>query len=142
MKQVAWLNTAPKHEDKGNNKVEEKQLTRLETLKDEGREPHYPHLESAQHVLNYLFEVGPTMSTGMGVISLTNGELQSWQSNACVRLRPWEARFICRLSKEYLSMTHEAEEIDCPAPCDVNTDDDREIVSIKVQNLMRDRIKQ
>ncbi len=81
------------------------------------------------------------MSTGMGVIPITHQELQSWQLNIGVRLRAWEARFICKLSKEYLSMTHEAEEIDCPSPCDVNTDDDREVVSRKIQNIMRDRIK-
>lgn len=138
---MAWLNTAPKAEDKHQNRVEERPLTRLQTLKEEDREPHYPHLECAQHVINYLFEVGPTMSTGMGVIPLTHQELQAWQRDMHIRLRPWEARFICRLSKVYLSMTHEAEEIDCPSPCDVNTETDREVVSKKVKNFMRDRIK-
>lgn len=136
---MAWLNTAPKVEIKG--KVDLEQKTRLETLKDDGGAPYYPDVECAFHVINYLFEVGPVMSNGMGTTSISSTELSSWQQNIGIRLRPWECRFISRLSKEYLSMTHEAEKIDCPSPCDASTVD-RSYVSNKVKSIFKERIKQ
>lgn len=102
----------PKSED---SKVEATK-TRLEVIKDDGRAPHYPPLECAEHIINYLFEVGPVMSGGMGSIQITNTELRDWQQNIGIRLQPWEARFIRRLSGDYLGESHRAAKEGCPAP--------------------------
>lgn len=98
-----------------NSKVEETK-TRLEIIKEDGRAPHYPPLECAEHIINYLFEVGPSMSGGMGSIQITNTELRDWQQNIGIKLQPWEARFIRRLSGDYLSESHRATEKGCAAP--------------------------
>lgn len=102
----------PKSDDK---RVAENTKTRLEIVKDDGRAPHYPTIEYAEYLLNYLFEVGPILSDGMGSSKLTNTELRHWQDNIGLRLYPWEARFIVRLSGDYLAETHRATEYGCKA---------------------------
>lgn len=101
---------------KSENSNVESTKTRLEIIEDDGRAPHYPPLECAEHIIDYLFDVGPVMSGGMGSIQLTNTELQHWQQNVGIRLQPWEARFIRNLSRDYLGETHRATEKGCPAP--------------------------
>lgn len=98
-----------------NSKVEVTK-TRLEIIKEDGRDPFYPPLECAQHIINYLFEIGPILSTGMGAVSISNQELYAWQSNVHIRLKPWESRFIRKLSTEYLSESHKAAKEGAPAP--------------------------
>jgi hypothetical protein len=109
---VAWWNAVPKPDD---SKVEVTK-TRLEIIKEDGRAPHYPPLECAQHIVNYLFEIGPVMSGGMGTVQISNTELQDWQRNIGITLNPWEARFIRKLSADYQSESHRAAKEGCPAP--------------------------
>lgn len=77
-------------------------------LTDGATPPMPPISEEAAYLLRYLQEAGPVLGTGMGVIPLTFTELQAWQSQTGLELRPWEATTLRRLSKDYATETTRA----------------------------------
>ena len=83
--------------------------------RDEEFHPEMPLVE-AEHLLSYLFEIGPTLSVGMGEAPLTHAEIAAWQVNTGVELASWEARFLQRLSLDYLVQAQSARLLNCAAP--------------------------
>jgi hypothetical protein len=76
--------------------------SRLEQMQADGQSPPMPPVpHEAGYLIKYLIEVGPVMGTGMGAIPLTFGELQAWQQQTGLDLRPWEAATLRRLSRDY-----------------------------------------
>lgn len=92
-----------------------KEPPRIKQFEEEGIEPQMPECDAA-HLAAYLFDAGPMMAGGMGEVPLSSGELQAWQEQSGIELRPWEFRLLRRLSREYLAECHRAEKPDCPAP--------------------------
>lgn len=78
--------------------------------------PDMPDRGDAGYVVDLLWEVGPTMSGGMGEGPLTHGELYAYQQNTGIQLSEWEATTLRRLSLEYMNESHRATKRDCPAP--------------------------
>lgn len=110
MRQVAWLNTAPT-DAKG--KPAEK--TRIEVRRERGDpiplpEPAYTYLT------DWLFEIGPTVSGGMGAAPVGYRDILAWQEITGIGLMPWEAKIIRHLSAAYLAGQHKAAAHDCPVP--------------------------
>ena len=70
----------------------------------------------AMYLVTYLFELGPTTSTGMGEAPISHTELRDWQYNTGIELDSWEVRTMHRLSLEYLSESQSATKSDAPAP--------------------------
>lgn len=64
------------------------------------------------YILDYLFEVGPTMSEG----PLTFEEIESWMRTTETNLSPFEVRLLRRLSREYLGESYAATKRDRPPP--------------------------
>ena len=75
-----------------------------------------PPIQWGGYILDYLFEVGPTMPSGMGSGPLTFSEIEAWQRAVGIRLSPFEAQLLRRLSVDYFGESHAATKIDCPAP--------------------------
>lgn len=75
-----------------------------------------PPVPPLWYLVEWLFEVGPVSSVGMGPTPLTWGELAAWASLVSAELGPLEARSLRRLSKEYVTMLLEAEKPECRAP--------------------------
>ncbi len=75
-----------------------------------------PPLEWGAHLVNVLFDMGPCSYTGFGPVPLSEVEIAAWQFNRGMRLEPWECETIRRLSREYVSMSQEAESQSCPSP--------------------------
>lgn len=65
-----------------------------------------------QHLVDYLFEVGPSC----GGEPLTYSEVAAWQGITGVRLDAWEAETLRRLSVEYLNERDAAADPERPAP--------------------------
>ena len=118
VRHAAWLNAAverPKN-DKSNAPLQSR-LERLRiNLKDDDYHPELPPIDGAAYLLGYLFEIGPTMAGGAGAAPITHLEIAAWESLSGVELMPWEARFLRRLSFEYLGESHKAEKPDRKAP--------------------------
>jgi hypothetical protein len=76
-----------------------------------------PELAAGRHLLEVLFEVGPTQVIGMGGhMGISEAELLAWQTNQGIELTAWECRTVRTLSREYASMLGQASDPKCPAP--------------------------
>lgn len=104
-----------RHKDDKSNKPLLSRLEMLQSLHGENYTPEMPPIDSP-YIVEYLYEIGPAMASGFGSGPISNGEIESWQRVTGIELTSWEARTLSRLSREYLSESHKATEIDCPAP--------------------------
>lgn len=102
VKQAAWLNTIPKNAKRA----------RRETKSDA-----MPPLGAGAYLIEILFEVGPSLPTGMGGHRpIGELDLAAWMFNQGVSLSPWESRAIRQVSREYAAMLSEAVEPNTPPP--------------------------
>jgi hypothetical protein len=85
-------------------------------LLGEDFDPDMPPVDAAGYLLNYFFEVGPTMAAGGYPGPITHQELRAWMDLTGIQLRPWEARMLRRLSLEYLDQSHKSEKLHCRPP--------------------------
>ena len=95
------------------------------------------------HLILYLWEIGPVLAGGMGSIPISHAELLAWSGLIGIELQPWEARFILRLSQDYLMESRRAEKPDCPSPwiTAAITQEQRDAVSRQVQNSLRSMMR-
>lgn len=70
----------------------------------------------APYLTDWLMEIGPTISTGMGPRIVEFGDLVHWQSIVGPVLAPWEARVLRNLSATYLNEHALARKPDRPMP--------------------------
>jgi len=107
--------------------------------KDDGYLPEMPPVDAADYLIEYLFEIGPTVAAGMGAGPITHVEMCAWVDLTGIELCPWEVRFLRRLSREYLSEFHEAEKTDRLPPWNPEEAHriDREAVAKKIKNAFR-----
>lgn len=132
---MAWLNTAPVPDKKA---PVGDPITRIETMRVDEIDPELPEVEGGQHLINYLFEIGPVLHSGMEAVPITQLELRAWQDNVGIDLHPWEVRLLKHLSHVYLAETHRARKPDCPPPYlpeDVSQQN-RDAVARQVKNAM------
>ena len=73
-----------------------------------------PLVNGHQYIIEWLFDVGPTMMSSMGNSPLTFEEIYAWGKD--IDISHWEASTIRKLSIDYLSMLHHGSEPDCPVP--------------------------
>jgi hypothetical protein len=90
-------------------------VSRLEDIRRQGRAPSLPHI-SLPYLVELFLEVGPALAGGFGAAPLTHAELRAWQDDIGIRLTPWEARALKRMSGEYVAELSKAEATDRPAP--------------------------
>jgi len=107
-------------------------------MEADGIDPEFPDV-GALHLVSYLFEIGPTMPGGMGDAPLTHGEIRAWQDNTGIDLHAWEARYLRRLSIDYMVQSQKSVKADCPSPYqpDIMTEENRSAVAKQVTNAMR-----
>ena len=84
-------------------------------MEADGIEPDMPDID-ARYLVDYLFEIGPTMVAGMGEAPLSAQEIKAWQDLCGIDLQPWEFRLLRRLSRDYLAESYKAENPACPPP--------------------------
>lgn len=75
-----------------------------------------PPLAAGRYLLAYLWEIGPTLSGGMGDGPITHGEIAAWQSNMGIDLQPWEAALLRRLSLDHLCQSQLSTDPNCKPP--------------------------
>lgn len=138
--QTAWLDATPKTSEKIENKSEQK--TRRELIEANNGEPHYPDVGEAFYLTEYWRELGMVMAGGMGPVTLTAQEIESWQRCTMTPLKPWEFRAIKAMSSAYISQLHQSTEPEAPAPHSTYADMvDRKTVGKKVSGLFANYIK-
>ena len=82
----------------------------------DGVEPQLPALDACAYLVDIFWEIGPTLSTGMGEVPISQSEIRAWQDNMGVELAPWQVQLMRRLSIEYLSQAHKATDPNCKPP--------------------------
>lgn len=115
MRQHAWLNAVPER-PKG-AKADAPRLTRLEQMREGNAsfEPEMPPA-SAEYLIAYLFEVGPSVTSGGYSSAVSSQELVAWSGLVGIDLQPWETRFLLGLSRQHVSQTYRSERAGCPEP--------------------------
>jgi hypothetical protein len=91
-------------------------------MRDRGETPLLPG-NPAPYLTGWLFDVGPSSSGSMGEGAIGYQDLAAWQSISGVKLLPWEARTLRRLSADYLVQRQKSEEMACTAPFTGEVDD-------------------
>lgn len=84
--------------------------------KDDEYLPPMPPVDAGHHLIGYLMEIGPVLSSGMGVAPLPFSEIEAWQEATGIELHAWEARLIRRLSREYLATSQSSTDLKAPSP--------------------------
>ncbi|NML88760.1 hypothetical protein HHL26_06725 [Sphingobium sp. TB-6] len=131
VRQLAWLNTAP-DAAKGQK---QKPPIRLLRMKEDGIAVELPP-NPTPYLTDWLMEIGPTASTGMGPAVLAWGEIEAWARQIGINLTTWEARTLRRLSRDFLDQMNKAKEPACPAPFTTRADND-EAVSKQFERMFR-----
>lgn len=140
MRHSAWLDARIKKA--AGDKSDTPELTRREHLAKDGIETPVMPPCSAQYVLGYLFEIGPTAAVGMGEGPITHSEIAAWMGNTGIRLSPWEARMLRRLSVDYLRESSRATQRGHPAPWQSKAIDvDKLVASSNTKDAIRNLLK-
>jgi len=95
--------------------VKADETSRLERMRIDRIEPDVPP-NPLPYLTGWLFEIGPTASSGMGPTVIGWQDIAAWQGLTGIEVDPWEARALRRLSADFLNMTHEAKDASCPPP--------------------------
>ena len=105
-------------------------------MKADGVTPKMPP-NPAPHIIDRLIEIGLTETAGMGVGPLSWLAINEWQRAAYVRLTPWEAKLIRRLSIAYVAEGRRAENETCPPPWHREvTQREREVEQARLQMVL------
>ncbi len=136
---MAWFAATPKPDERsrrGKTEPEAPRLSRIDALKAKKIDPQMPP-NPAPHIVNRLVEMGLTEAAGMGAVPLSWREISAWQENTCIRLEPWEARLIRKLSGAYLAEGRRAESEHCPPPWRIKvTERELEIEEARLRQLL------
>lgn len=137
MRHAAWLNARPEKVDGDKSKAPE--LTRRQQLEKDGIDnPEMPPC-TAHYMVAFFFEVGPCASSGMGDAPLSHSEIAAWMQNTGIRLNPWEARTLRRLSIAYLNESQKATKRGHPAPWQSDgVAIDKIVAANSMKNALRD----
>lgn len=96
---------------------EEKEESRWELLSIENSPLlELPETEGAEYLLDYLFEVGPMNTLGMGPSPITYTDIKHWSEITNTHISPLDAHLLRHLSREYVSQFNASKENNAPAP--------------------------
>ena len=95
-----------------------------------------PDLIGCEYLIDWLFDIGVSMHTGMGSVPISWQEIESWGKD--MDLSPWEKKMLRDLSTEYVSYSQKASEPDCPQPFfRYISEEQRKTVSNNILNTLR-----
>ena len=136
VRQLAWLRAVPRDPRKPIDR-EKEPISRGKQMEKDGIEPALPPCRAVD-LVNWLMEIGPTVSSGWGQSAIGWRDLSDWQSCTGIALTPWEARTLRRLSGDYSAELSEAEDIFRPSPfaMEERIEANRDAVSRKVDAIL------
>jgi len=140
VRHAAWLHTAPKPKTpakRGMSAAQDEPRSRAQRITEAGGHPEMPPTGPESHLLGILFDVGPVMPGGMAAVPITDADLIAWQHNSGIRLSPWQARTLRRLSRDYAAEQRRAEDPDAPPPYSTAPAYDRDVVGKQVANAFK-----
>ena len=129
---MGWLNAVPKLKvDTKNTK------SRQELFDEEQKEITYPPC-TLWYMVDYLFSVGPVLSSTSGDSPITHQEILAWRKNMQIDLCPWEVQTLKDMSRQYLLKMIKSDHQDSPPPWIPEIDQEQgERVVAKVKDILR-----
>lgn len=94
---------------------EKAEESRIEQFERAGRDIIWPDL-SCPYLFDLLLNMGAYTNLGMGHVPLSWQEIDSWQKQNGIELKPWELSIIRRSSAAYVQQLQLATKPDCPPP--------------------------
>lgn len=79
---------------------------------------------------------GACLNTGMGQVPLSWQELESWQRQNGINLKPWELSIIRRASAVYVEQLQLSAKADCPPPGKVVEQDQKKLAQ-HIKGILR-----
>jgi len=115
---MAWLRAVPdpREPKQGEKPPPPDRLSRLQRMTDDGIEPPMPPVLAGHRFLNWLFDAGPGMHTGQGLVPLSSAEIRAWQQANGLRLTRQEAQTLRELSQAFVGELNSASDRTRPAP--------------------------
>ena len=103
------------------------------------KRPPLPEVEACGYLIDYLFEVGPVQSNGMGAMPVSFEELCAWQTLCHHSLDPWEVLTLRSMSAAYAQEAQTADQPNAPPPwLEVPTAESRAAIAAHVRSVLRD----
>lgn len=131
---MAWLLAVPVHKGIANSAENRSRLALME-----GRPPPLPKVEACGYLIDYLFEVGPVQSNGMGAMVVSFEELQAWQRLCQHTLEPWEVLTLRSMSQAFANEAQTASEPNAPPPwIELPSDEKRRDIAKRARAALRD----
>lgn len=75
-----------------------------------------PDVEHAEYIIEYLFDVGPAINTGMGIAPVGYSEIRDFRDVTKLNINSWDASMIRHLSRVYVAQFNESKSKTCPSP--------------------------
>ena len=88
-------------------------------------------------LLEYLYEIGPVIPSGMGLLPVTWTDIAAWQAVTGVMLDPYESAAVRELSMSYIDQHERSRSPSCPAPWVDPEHVDREAVAARILSQFR-----
>lgn len=112
----------------------------MQALQTKGLTPDLPPPGLAKHLIDYLFEIGPSVPLGMSAGPIGWTDIAAWQTATGIDLTAWEARTLRALSADYVGTAATSLDDNTPAPYTIApTPDRRELVANQVRAIFGGR---
>jgi hypothetical protein len=114
---------------------EKSEESRIEQYEAAGKEIIWPDL-SCPYLFDLLMSMGAYTNLGMGHVPLSWQEMESWQEQNGIELKPWELGIIRRSSAAYVQQLQVSTKPDCPPPGKVVEQDQKELAK-RIKGILR-----
>lgn len=109
-------------------------------MTDSGINPPMPPVLAGHRFLAWLYDAGPGLHTGQGLVPLSNAEIREWQQVSGLRLTRMEAQTLRELSQAFVGELNSASDRKRPAPYRVDEIDTAKAKQRAAQS-MRDALR-
>lgn len=117
-----------------------KQEKTRHTLYSEADQPSIlldlPNVDYAEYLLNYLYEVGFSKPSSMGIRPIDWIDLNNWSQVTHTELTNWESLTMIYLSKVYVEQWYASNEKIVPAPYQ-QEEPDKKVIANQVASVLR-----
>jgi hypothetical protein len=84
-----------------------------------------PNIDGGYDLIRHIESLGFNRSSVNGFTGIQYSEINQWMHSMGLNLSAWEVETLFQLSSIHAEMSMKATDIDCPAPCKIESDEDR-----------------
>lgn len=112
--------------------------TRAQECQAKGRAILLPHVEVGGHLIDYLWEAGPSRQSSMGSVALDWVDIRAWQQCTGACLSSWEAKTLRGLSRVFVAQAGVSADPKAPPPWQAEMSlEEKKAVAERVKSMFR-----